>query len=299
MWLWLALISALLLGLYDVAKKHALNRNAVVPVLLIATACGSVVVLPLIALSFFFPDSFSHSRFFIPPMPPHWHALLALKGLLVTFSWVLAYFSLKHLPISIVSPIRASAPAWTIAGAVLLFGESPTGMQWCGLAVIFASYYCFSIIGLKEGIVFHKNPWILSIVIATLAGSLSALYDKYLLQKVGITPLVLQAWFSVYLLLFQGALLLVFRHPAFRAHTQLIWRWSIPAIGLLLIAADLVYFKALHDPEALIALVSPVRRTSAVVSFLIGGALFVEKNKRWKALPLIGVLAGVFMVILG
>ena len=35
MWLLLAFTLALLLGLYDVAKKHALRDNAVLPVLLL------------------------------------------------------------------------------------------------------------------------------------------------------------------------------------------------------------------------------------------------------------------------
>ena len=46
MWLLLAFTSALLLGLYDVAKKQALRDNAVLPVLLLNTLFSSLLFLP-------------------------------------------------------------------------------------------------------------------------------------------------------------------------------------------------------------------------------------------------------------
>ena len=48
MWLLLAFTSALLLGLYDVAKKQALRDNAVLPVLLLNTLFSSLLFLPTI-----------------------------------------------------------------------------------------------------------------------------------------------------------------------------------------------------------------------------------------------------------
>ena len=42
--------------------------------------------------------------------------------------------------------------------------------------------------------------------------------------------------------------------------------------------ADFAYFYALHQPDAMVSVVSMVRRSSVVVSFLCGAVLFREHN---------------------
>ena len=51
MWLAFALVSALFLGLYDVAKKQSLKENAVIPVLWFNTLFCSLLMLPFTLLS--------------------------------------------------------------------------------------------------------------------------------------------------------------------------------------------------------------------------------------------------------
>ena len=48
MWLWLAIASAFLLGMYDVAKKKALKYNGVLHVLLAATAMSALFLSPFL-----------------------------------------------------------------------------------------------------------------------------------------------------------------------------------------------------------------------------------------------------------
>jgi transporter family protein len=69
------------------------------------------------------------------------------------------------------------------------------------------------------------------------------------------------------------------------------------AVGPLLIAADFAYFRGLSDPAALISVVSSVRRTNVVVSFAIGSIAFRDKNRRKKAVALVGVVAGLLLLI--
>ena len=45
----------------------------------------------------------------------------------------------------------------------------------------------------------HRNKWIGCMMVATLLGACSALYDKYLLQVIGLPVATVQAWFSLYL----------------------------------------------------------------------------------------------------
>ena len=113
------------------------------------------------------------------------HLHIALKAVIVNTSWLFAYVALKHLPLSIVAPIRASGPVWTLLGAIILFAERPDLWQWIGLVTIIVSYFFFSLLGKKEGIQFSKNKWIWYIVLATMIGTISTLYDKYLIVNCG------------------------------------------------------------------------------------------------------------------
>jgi len=298
MWIYLTLFSALMLGIYDVCKKHALNRNAVLPVLFLSVLCGYIPMILVLIISRTAPD-FAHQLYlFVPEANASEHAHIFIKAAIVSTSWTLAYFALKHLPISIVSPIRASGPMWTMIGALILFHERPVPMQWAGIAVVLASYFAFSVIGRSEGVVFHNNRWITCIFLATLTGAGSALYDKHLLHQLHYEPMLVQYWFSFYNTVLLGLLTAIFWWPKRAGFTLFRWRWSIPAIGLLLVIADIVYFHAVRHPEALILIVSLVRRCSVVVSFVAGAIIFGEVNRRRKAWALAGVLAGVALIML-
>jgi transporter family protein len=92
--------------------------------------------------------------------------------------------------------------------------------------------------------------------------------------------------------------LLVFWWPVRAKHTPFKWRWSIVLIGALLAVADIMYFKALGYQGAMISLVAAVRSGSVVISFLGGAFIFGEVQIRHKAVALVGVIAGVLMLLL-
>jgi drug/metabolite transporter (DMT)-like permease len=226
------------------------------------------------------------------------HLSIALKGLIVSTSWMFAYLSLKHLPISIVSPIRASGPLWTLMGAVLIYGEIPTALQGFGFLLTMVSYIFVSILGQKEGIRFSRNPWIACIVMGTLVGALSGLYDKYLIAKRGLHPTDVQLWFSVHMVWVQALMLAIAVKMKWEKMSTFQWRWSMAIVGVLLLAADAAYFRAITDMEAQIGLLSGIRRASLLFSFGIGAVMFKDKNLRKKALPVLGVFMGIVILSL-
>jgi bacterial/archaeal transporter family protein len=298
MWITLGLISSLLLGLYDVCKKHSLSHNAVLPVLFLSVVFGFLPMPFFLAGSRLAPEAMQQIHCYVPvaTFSEHWHVFI--KAFIVSTSWVLAYFAMKHLPISIVTPIRASGPVWTLIGALLIFHEQPSLQQWIGMAIVFSSYYIFSLLGRQEGIHFHRSKWILFIFLATFIGTFSTLYDKYLFQKLRYTPMLVQFWFAFYNVVLLGLFTAVFWWPRRAEFTPFEWRWSIPLIGLLLIASDFAYFNSVHDPDALIVVLSILRRSSVVVSFAAGCLLFKDVNRRKKGWALAGVLAGVILIVL-
>ena len=297
MWMYLGLLSALFLGLHNLCKKHAVSNNEVYPVILGTTLSGFLFLVPLFVLSKFSPETTKEIGFFIPELSWSQHGFILIKSMLMTGSWVLAYQALKHLPITIVTPIRSAGPFFTFLGAIFIYHEQPNNWQWIGFFLIILSMFLYSQVGKKEGINFKTNKWIFAIIGATFLGSSSGLYDKFLIQYQHLAPQTLQFWFCFYVVLLLSVILcfLWFPFPEKRANFK--FRWSIVGVGVLLQSADYFYFKALQDSEALIMLLSAIKRSQILIAVLLGGILFKEKNKRKKIIPLMGVMIGVGLIL--
>lgn len=288
MWLSFAFLSAALLGFYDVCKKHALRGNAVIPVLFLNTLFCSVIFLPM--------------AFQTPIGGWEVQRYILLKACIVLSSWLLGYIGIKHLPITIVGPINATRPVMVLIGALLIFGERLNLLQWAGVVLAIMSFFLLSRSGRKEGIDFRHNRWIVCTVGAAVLGALSGLYDKYLMAVdggLGLPRLTVQCWYNFYQCLMMGAMLIVLWWPKRHEGTPFRWRWSILFISLFLSIADYVYFYCLSLDGALVSVVSMVRRSSVLVSFMLGALLFHEKNLRSKAIDLALVLLSMFLLWLG
>ena len=297
MWLILAFISAALLGLYDVIKKVSLDGNAVIPVLFLNVLFCCILFLPVIILSIFFPAIMKNSLFYLPPIASTAHFYLFGKAVIVLSSWIFAYFSLKHLPITIASPIKATQPILTLVGALLIFGERLNGWQWTGIITAIASFYMLSASGKKEGISFAHNKWIYFMVFAVITGSLSGLYDKFLMAR--FDRMNVQVWYNFYQLGIMSVILFTLWFPRRKTTTSFQWRNSIPFISILLVMADFAYFYALSYDDSMISIVSLVRRSGVVVSFIAGAIWFKEKNLKAKFIDLLLVLLGMYFIYLG
>lgn len=303
MWLILAFLSAALLGCYDSLKKRALRDNAVLPILFLNTLFSSLIFLPCIVLSasstmldatVFHTDSGGWDA----------HRYILLKALIVLSSWVLGYFGMKHLPLTIVGPINATRPVMVLIGALLVFGERLNGWQWLGVLLAVASFLLLSRSSKKEGIDFRHDQWIYMIVGAAALGAVSGLYDKYLMAPaesggVGLDRMMVQSWYNIYQCAMMGVMLLLLWWPKHRETTPFHWSWSILGVSIFLSAADFLYFYSLSLPDAMISIVSMVRRGSVVVSFLFAALFFHEKNLRAKAFDLALVLLGMLCLYIG
>lgn len=295
-WVFLAVLSALCLGIYDLLKKNAVRENAVLPVLFFGVVSGALVWLPFVIWSAIAPESVPHEFFQVGRMTSQEHLWLLAKSTLVSASWLFGYFALKHLPLSTAGPIRSTGPLWTILIATLFLGESPNAWQWAGVLTILASFYAFSLVGKLEGLHFHRDRWVWFMVAATLLGATSSIYDKFLLQNVGIPPSTVQAWFSIYLVAVLFPFYFWWRNATWRTG-PFEWRWSIPLVGIALLVADIFYFTAVQDEKALISVISPVRRMSVIVTFFGGVLLFGEKTRvRLKSICLLILLVGVVLL---
>lgn len=288
MWLAFAFLSAFLLGFYDVSKKYSLRDNAVIPILFLNTLFCSFIFLPLAFQTPF--GGWEVQRYIV------------LKAFIVLSSWLLGYIGIKHLPITIVGPINATRPVMVLVGALIIFGERLNLWQWAGVVLAILSFFLLSRSGKKEGIDFKHNRWILCTIGASVMGAVSGLYDKYLLASSGgrgLPRLTVLCWFNIYQAIMMGVMMIVLWWPNRKNSTPFRWRWSILLISVFLSMADYAYFYSLSLDGALISVVSMVRRSSVLVSFMLGASLFHEKNLRSKAIDLVLVLLSMVLLWLG
>lgn len=297
MWFVLALLSALCLGIYDVLRKYSLRDNAVLPVLLCSTITSSIMMLPILIASQCGAID-ENSWIYVPPISLEEHLMLICKAAIVLSSWVFVYYGLKSLPLSIVSPIRATAPIWTLIGAMIIFAERPNCIQWIGLVVTLSFFFLFSLAGHREGIYFKHNKWVWLVFIGTLIGSASALYDKYLVNTADISRMAILCYYSFYQVSLLIPMLFIIWYPH-RAEQPFVLKWSIPCIGIVIIVADFIYYGAIAAPDSMISLISPLRRSNAIVAFILAAVIFKEKNMLRKGLCLLGIMAGIGIIILG
>jgi len=287
MWTLLAIGSAIVIGFYEVLKKHALHVNAVLPVLYFSTLTGSA--------AFLLVNTFAHSpsEIFVDHRA---HLLILFKAILVMTTWISGFLGLKHLPISIAAPISAAGPFFTLCGAILILGEKLSTLQLAGCIVMILSMYLFSGTAKKEGVAFLRNPWIFALLFSAFLGAASSLYDKYLIPKIG--ALQVQYWFAFYLPVVMTPGMLFLWFPS-RKKNRFTWRWSVPLIGIFLIVADFLYFHAVMCDGALIAVIDALRRSNIIIAFIAGALIFGEQNIKQKSLALLGILGGVVLIIAG
>ena len=282
----MAFVSAALLGCYDSAKKVSLAGNAVIPVLFLNTVLSAAIFSP-----FLFTTGFGGWAV---------QKYILLKSALVLSSWMAGYFAMKHLPLTIVGPVNATRPVLVLVGAIFLFGERLNLLQWTGVGLAVAAYLMLRASGRKEGIG-TGDKWLLCLILAVILGAASGLYDKYLMspEHLGLDRRLVLSWYTLYQAGMMAVVTGLMWYPVRKKTTPFRWKWAIPLISLFLCGADYVYMEALSQPDALIAVVSMIRRGSVLVSFAIGAWILKEKNLKSKALDLGLLLLSMVFLYLG
>ena len=291
-WTTWVLASAVFLALYDLAKKASVQGNAVLPTLQFSTCFGCAAYVGSLAL---------FGRFsVVTELTPEILALASIKSVIVGISWVFTFCALRTLPISIATPIRASAPALVFVVAFVLYGERPAPVQLAGMAAVFAGYLVFSWAGRHENIDFFRNKAVWCAIGGAFSSAISSLWDKYIFQVRGLPVEAAQFVFQSGLVVFYCVALAVERSLLGRKKDGgFEWRWTIPFVGILLAASDWMYFTGLAFVDAPISTASLLRRFSVVLTFVLGAKFFHETNLVRKAIALAVILFGVVLICCG
>ena len=294
MWVILSLISAFLLGFYDIFKKQTVVNNAIIPVLFYSTMISGALFLPFILLSHFAPDCFANdfmSKLYIEPLTTRQHLLILGKTAIILCSWMFSYSAMKHLPITVVGPVNQLRPAITVILMFIVFRESLTWLQGIGVVLAIISFYFMNRSGKLEGINFRSDKWVFMLLASAVLVALSGVYDKFLLSKERISPATIQAWYTIYDFLMMAVLYWTIWFPK-REKQPFEWRWGIAAMAVFVTIADVIYLTGLKQEAAVVVIIPLILYgVRLVVSFVYGIFGFKEQNIKSKIIPLLMVLA--------
>lgn len=296
MWVVLAFVSALCLGGYDISKKIALRDQRVVDVLTLSILISSTILsIPLI-LSRLCPEMMMDTPFYVPRLDTQAHLFTFLKSCIVLSSWIFAYISLKHLPLSVVSPMQATRPMWTLIGALLIFGERLNPWQWTGIVLAIGSIFVFSFRKSDNRSLRTDKRYYICLALAILIGACSGLYDKFMMRRYDHNAV--QVYYTFYQAVMMLIVWMIEHRPKGKTRARISWL-PIILISVFLVISDNVYMLALRDPGSLIAVVSTIRRGGAVIGFAYGLLVLHEPEPRKKAVCMAGIMAGLICLALG
>lgn len=283
-WLWMTLISGVLLGFYDIFKKKALKDNSVFGVLALYSFFSFLIV------SFEFSRAFRITRLDF--------AVIMLKSVIIFASWTMGFIAIKHMPISIITPFGTLSPLFSIVLGIAILQERLGYLQLLGIMVILVSYYFIGKAGKSEIAGLFKNKYLYLMAGSALLSATSALIDKIALKQ--ITSGQMQFWFCFFLTVFYLlALLISGRMTGEEKPLKLKFSVYILLMSILIVLSDRIYFEAVKMPLSQISIVMPLRKISVFVSAIIGGIIFKEKNIRAKLACVLLLVAGITIAFIG
>lgn len=280
MWIWCAVASALMLGIYDVFKKQALAKNSILMVLFASTSLSALFLSP-----FLFTELLEHE----------WQ--LVLKSAIVTISWVSGLAGMKYLPLTTAGILKAFRPVCVVLISVLLLGERLNLWQICGISLAFVALFMLSSASSKEGIRFTHSKGFFYMCISIVSGVCSALLDKFIMQD--MPPLYVQSHCNLYMTLMMALVLLGNAFWDKKTSVRFVFDWRLIMIAVFITGADFLYFYGLSLDGALLSVISITRRLSVVVTFILGAILFSERNVARKALSLAILLCATILLVIG
>jgi bacterial/archaeal transporter family protein len=281
-WLWLVILSGILLGFWDVTKKKTLKNNSVLTVL----ALYSIVSALLVSYEFSNALQVGSDKLIV----------IFIKSLIVFVSWLMSFASIKHLPISIITPFNTLNPIFSIIFGIILLGERLTLVQALGILIMLLSYYFLGKVGSMEISGLFKNKYFYYMVGAALLSAISATIDKVALKTINSGQM--QFWFSLFLAILNTSSL-IFHRLRSSEKEKVVFDPLIILVSILLVVSDRIYFNALNIPGSQISVILPVRKLSVFISVIAGGLIFKEQNLKSKFWCISLLIIGIAFVFLG
>ena len=312
-WILLTLVYGLLKGGREISKKKAMDRNTVMEVLLIYTLIAFLIVVPRA------PKAMG--------LEPTQYGLIIIKSFSIFLAWIMGFYALKHLPVSLYGVLDLSRVLLGTLMGVVLLHEVLKWNQIAGLTLV-----AFGLLALKfkitgsrpgeskgESIDDNKKEeaedsentataadapspdteksnagtkipakYVLLAFGSCVLNSVSGFLDKVLMKDINSSQM--QFWYMFFLLLFY-ILYVIFTRTKIRKD---VWKngW-IWAMAIMFVIGDAALFIANANPDSRITVMTVVKQSACFVTILGGKFVFHEKGIAYRAFCALIIFCGI------
>ena len=112
-----------------------------------------------------------------------------------------------------------------------------------------------------------------------------------------LEPMFVQGWCNFYITLIIGAFVLYGRFTKKKYYQPYQHDRYVVLISLFITWSDFLYFLSLSEPGAMLSVVSVLRRSSVLITFVCGAIFFKEKNLRSKAVAMLILLMSMIILV--
>ena len=287
-WVFYALTTAVIFGFQNIITKKILQKEHSVEYLSILYLTSFIFLLPFIKNV----NILSLKIIF----------LVLIRTVLMATSMLFFIKSLKHMPISTVTPLGNLIPFFSLIFGFVLLNEVIGIFQIIGVFVLIFGSYILSTEGhikkahepLKK---LFSSKYMFFILMYTLFMALVAIMSKIILNR-GISSLDLLFYHNGFSsIIFIGITFIVYD-----GMKDLKEGYSIAGMWIVIIAifgtlGAYTKLLALSDPLGKVSLVIPFIRLRGLISTVFGGALFHEKYILHKAIACVLMLVGVGLIV--
>jgi len=132
-------------------------------------------------------------------------------------------------------------------------------------------------------------------LVATILAAITTVYDKYLIQNIGIPPITIQIVSA-----FQRFIIAIIIYSIYnkKLKSNMTWTFYIPLVGVSWVVAEYIYFLAIMQVESNVTYLSIFRRTSLVIGFILSAIFIGEKNVKQKSLIIFIIILSTILLIL-
>jgi len=278
-WIQLVLLSGLILGFYNIFKKKALEVNNVVEVLVAYTTLSFIFLIPQ------FNNALQTDIQYI--------LIIFLKSFIVFISWIISFTALKNMPISTYSVFYLSRILFVAILGIVLLGERVIPIHLLGMILIIGGLLMVNLNNQvkKES---YEKKYIWYVIISCFIISFSSVIDKLVMPHINTGQM--QFWFMGFLTILY-ILYIIFTKTKLNFAVMKKNYW-LPILAISVLLASRFHFMANAIPESDISLIVFLRTFSVIITLLVGGLWFKEKNLFYKLICSLIVLSGIALIIL-
>ncbi len=288
-WYFYAFLSAILLSISSIVEKKVLHKVHSTSFSTSLAILNFVFTLPFV----FFIDFAGITKYSL--------SITFIVALLAALSFLLVAKALRHMDISVVSPVLALNPGASATAAFFILGESLSAQNvWGIILMIMGSYVLIASVqdGIKKPIKhFLSSKYTVFLLLSIVFYAVTSAIDRFLVADLSIDPMA-YLFFSQ---LFIATIFLTISSGWNSGVRGVAEAMRVDGREIVLISICTVayrYFQLVALQTAFVGLVSAIKRSSSLFSTIVGGELFHEDKILPKTIASLIIIFGCVLVVL-